>query len=685
MSSSTVSAERDLSEYLNYTARFMDSIYGGVVDPTFAPDGVGFRFLDKGVLWAVDPEAGTISRVEETYEIPMPEADRLLRERTKPRPVRRGFILFDPAPMEIPSPDGALLLGEKGPNLAIRSVIDDRRHQLTRDGVEGFAWQVDGPIWWAKGAVWAPDSERIAVVRKDTRGCDPIPVVGWLQTIEQVDFYPFPKTGRPLAICSAALIDVRSRRAVCIDLPGESDQLIAPVGWRRDGKEAYFLTTDRRRRYLRLYAVEVASGAPRLVCEETQETFVIGVRRLERFAPVQILADDRRLLWYSERDGWRHLYLYATDGREIVQLTRGPYEVLNVLDIDLSAETVFFTAHADPERPYDVHICRVGLDGEGFVKLTRDTGVHSAVLSPSKTYLIDTHSSIDRAPSTDLLRADGTHVLTLSVADTSKLAEMKLPAVEPFTALAADGSTELHGVIYLPPDLDTSSANPVIEYVYGGPQGAITPVSFTSGLGYFGMAMAIAAEGFVVVTLDGRGTPGRGKAFQDALYGRIHEFVDDHVHVMSQLFERHSFLDSTRVGIIGASWGGFSTVRAMLTAPDLYKVGVAICPVYDFDDHLAYAIEPYMGLPVDRPEAYRAASNIDIADRLQGKLLMIHGTSDVNADFSGTMKMCEALARTDTPYDLVVLPEADHAFTAGGLHQQRYMQAATMRYFIEHL
>ena len=149
------------------------------------------------------------------------------------------------------------------------------------------------------------------------------------------------------------------------------------------------------------------------------------------------------------------------------------------------------------------------------------------------------------------------------------------------------------------------------------------------------MAMAMAAEGFVVVVFDGRGTPGRGKSFQDALYGRVHEFVVDHVHVMRQLFERHSYLDPMRLGIIGASWGGYSTVRAMLTAPDLYKVGVAICPVYDFDDHLAVAIEPYMGLPVDRPEAYRAASNLDIAHKLQGKLLMIHGTSDVNATFQG--------------------------------------------------
>jgi dipeptidyl aminopeptidase/acylaminoacyl peptidase len=198
--------------------------------------------------------------------------------------------------------------------------------------------------------------------------------------------------------------------------------------------------------------------------------------------------------------------------------------------------------------------------------------------------------------------------------------------------------------------------------------------------------MAMATQGFVVFSVDGRGTPERGKAFQDVAYGRFHEFhVEDHRHVLTQLLERYPFMDAARIGVTGASWGGYNTVRAMLLAPELYKVGVAICPVYDLDDHMASALEPYMGLPVDRPDAFRAGSSLDLVERLKGKLLLVHGTADVNATFSATMKMCEALARADKSYDLVVVPGADHHFNNAGMHQQRYMQAAKMRYFIEHL
>jgi dipeptidyl aminopeptidase/acylaminoacyl peptidase len=184
----------------------------------------------------------------------------------------------------------------------------------------------------------------------------------------------------------------------------------------------------------------------------------------------------------------------------------------------------------------------------------------------------------------------------------------------------------------------------------------------------------------------GRGTPDRGKAFQDVVYGRFYELhVEDHACAVRQLLDRYPFLDAGRVGLTGASWGGYNTVRGLLLEPELYHVGVAICPVYDLEDQPASALEPYMGLPLDRPGAFAAGSSIALAGRLRGQLLLIHGTGDVNAPFSATTKMCEALARADRPYDLVVLPEADHHFNNAGLHQQRYVQAATLRYFTEHL
>jgi Dipeptidyl peptidase IV (DPP IV) N-terminal region len=575
----------DLAISPSLSEQFQAAVRGGPVSPIFfAEDGNRFAFLDgkeetAATIWAADPETHTTAAfidldrarqaveaeldcvfrlgdfkftsprevllrgaTAETWEVILdvetygvrriPPAEVERGRRSAPRKVRRGVMPFTARAAylhEIPSPDGRLLLTEQGTNFAIRAVVDDKTHQLTTSGVEGHSWQLDGAIWWAPGAVWSPDSQRLAVARRDTRACANLPVVSFLQTNESVELHPYARAGGTLPTITPALIDVSSRTAREVDLPGEQDQIVIPSGWRHDAAEAYFLTTDRRQKYLRLYAVDARTCEARLVCEETQATFIIGMRRIDRFAPEMILDDDERVLWYSERDGWRHLFLYRTDGTELAQVTSGEFEVLEVVDVDLSTDTVYFTAHSDAARPYDVHVCRAGLDGDGFQQLTTERGVHQAVLTPSKKYLIDTHSSLDRPPATDVLSVEGSVVMTVSRADISRLAEQNLPILEPFTAQAADGKTELHGVLYLPPDFDPSRPYPVVEYQYGGPHHAICPRRFTDGLGVFDLAMGLALQQFVVFTVDGRGSPERGKAFQDISYGHYLQYhVDDH-------------------------------------------------------------------------------------------------------------------------------------------------------------
>jgi len=740
----------DLSEFLAFPERFARAVRGGIAAPTFAPDGKRLCFAegapDHTVIWEVELATGTKRPLIDNarlraalegecgYRAPfaglpfstfefrgdstirfsverqpdgllnpaasvvldpdartwvldfdletedlrrVPAVEIAARRRAVAKNVRKGVLASDPGPSELPSPDGVWLLGEQGPNLSLRAVSDDRVVLLTTTGTDDHPWSVDG-------AMWSPDSCRVSVTRADTRPCRRLPIVNWLKVDEEVTWLPFSRVGEPLATMAGAVIDVRLRQPVTLELPGEHDQMIFPAGWRHDGQEAYFLTTDRRQKYLRLYAVDAATGESRLVCEERQDTFILGIRGITRFSPQGILRDDSRLLWFSERDGWRHLYLYGTDGVEIGQVTSGEFETLDIVAVDLDGGTLVFTAHSDLDRPYDVHLCRVGLDGTGFAQLTQLPGVHNPIPGPGLTHFVDVHSAIDRPPATDLLTCDGLVVTTLAAADVSGLADLPLAAPQPFTALAADGETVLYGVLYTPPDFDPSEKYPVIEEIYGGPQIAVQQVGFADGRGV--LAMAKAAMGFVVYTVDGRGTPERGKAFQDVVYGRFHEFhVEDHRHVLEQLLERHPFMDGTRVGVTGGSWGGYNTVRTLVLAPEQYHVGAAVCPVYDLEDHAALALEPYMGLPVDRPDAFRAGSSLVMLDRLVGKLLMIHGTSDVNATFSATMKMCDALARFDKEYDLVVLPGSDHHFVNGGVYNQRFAQAAVMRHFIKHL
>jgi dipeptidyl aminopeptidase/acylaminoacyl peptidase len=252
-------------------------------------------------------------------------------------------------------------------------------------------------------------------------------------------------------------------------------------------------------------------------------------------------------------------------------------------------------------------------------------------------------------------------------------------------AKAADDTTDLYGVLFKPIDFDSTRTYPVIDFIYNGPQIAIVPrmfvgPSFPNAFGV--LAQALAQSGFVVFMVDGRGTIERGKAFQDLVYRNFGRYeIPDHVAVLKQLAKRYRYLDLSRVGITGSSWGGYMTVRAMVTAPEVYRVGVAGVPVMDIYDHIT-VMEPYMDLPQNDPEGYDYASSLRLAANLEGDLLMIAGTSDLNAPFSATMKMVDALTKAGKPYSLVVLPEQNH-ITAG--QSRAYRTEATRRFFETHL
>ena len=353
---------------------------------------------------------------------------------------------------------------------------------------------------------------------------------------------------------------------------------------------------------------------------------------------------------------------------------------------------IYFTAHGERQRPfdraqgkpYDIHLYRVNLKGKSFSQLTEATGQHAIHFAPSKEFFLDTHSTTARPPRVELRRADGTLLQTLAKENIDALKELKWSPPEEFVIKAADGKTDLYGVLYKPYDFNPQKKYPVIEVIYAGPQYYEVPHAFTHPHGFDFHAehgQALAQLGFIAFVVDGRGTPGRGKEFQDVAYGNIgrHE-IPDHVAALKQLAEKRPYMDLSRVGIFGKSLGGYLSLRALLLAPDVYHVGIAIAPVADL--YVGHWIEAYMDLPEKNKEAYEYASNLRLAENLKGKLLLIHGTSDGNGPFSQTMKMVEALIRAGKPYDLLVLPEETHYFTDAAT---KYIQEAIRRYFQEHL
>ncbi|MEE9611299.1 MAG: DPP IV N-terminal domain-containing protein, partial [Desulfatiglandales bacterium] len=581
------------------------------------------------------------------------------------------------------SPDGQWAAEIRENNLWLRSTDDGNEVELTEDGINDYGWII-------QGAMWSPDSSKIAVKRIDYRQVPSFPVVHWLEMPQRVEWrYPrssftTTKAGAPLPRTELFVVDIHSKRKIRIQVSDEPDVHIHIVAWSSDGSELFFLKSDRTLKKVDLMAAIPQSGAIRFILRESKPTFVTGINLNWWYNRLfSELKQSQRFLWMSERDGWNHLYLYDREGNLKSQLTEGDFPLVRVEAVDENTGWIYFTAHGDLRRLYDTHLYRVNLDGKGFKRLTDTKGRHDVRFAPSKKFFLDMHSTMDRPPVVELRRADGTLLRTLSEARIDSLRELGWIQPEEFVVKAADKETDLWGVLYKPFDFKPDRKYPVIEYIYGGPQLSEVPHSFINYWAIF--PQALAQLGYIVFVVDARGTPERGKVFQDVAFGNLgrHEILD-HSKAVLQLADQRPYMDLDRVGIFGHSYGGYMTLRAMLLAPDVYHVGVASASLADL--YYGNAMEVYMGLPKDNQEGYEYGSNLPFAKNLKGKLLLIHGTSDRAVPFSEAMKMAEAFIQAGKPVDMLIMPERNHNILPVMPNGKgTYVGEAIRRYFQEHL
>jgi dipeptidyl aminopeptidase/acylaminoacyl peptidase len=307
-----------------------------------------------------------------------------------------------------------------------------------------------------------------------------------------------------------------------------------------------------------------------------------------------------------------------------------------------------------------VHVCRVLVDGGPVEQLTRVKGIHAPTFAPDGRAFLDRHSSVDRPVRTDLLALDGTCLRELAQMNVARLQSVGYSPPEEFTVKAADGATDLWGVMYKPFDFDSARSYPVIEYIYGGPQTIEAERFFAvHRMKFHNMPWALAHLGYIVICLDARGTPGRSKEFQDAVYGNWRAGIPDHITAMRQLCQRHPWMDANRVGITGHSWGGYFSTCALIEAPDVYHAAVAYEPGYDPWHYILS--EPYLDLPHRNRAAYDCADLIRQAARVKGQLMILMGTS-YNLTTSTGMRMTRALIDAGVDHEFVVVPGATHYF-----------------------
>jgi len=399
------------------------------------------------------------------------------------------------------------------------------------------------------------------------------------------------------------------------------------------------------------------------------------------------------VLWFSQRDGWGHLYVYdATTGELLEQLTSGAWAVADVLHMDEVGRWVYFTAVGTTAAsdPYFELLYRVSLDGGEPQLLTPEDATHRITFSPSGDFFIDSYSRVDQPPVTVLRSATGDVLMELERADIEDLVATGWTCPERFCVKARDGSTDIYGVLIRPTSFNGNSQLPVLDDIYAGPQTNRAPASFA---GYtspshqhpshaargFWHAQALAELGFAVVMVDGLGMPFRSKAFRDWSFRNVGDGgIEDHVVALRQLALQHPYLDLERVGIYGHSAGGYASTHAMLRFPEFFKVAVSSAGNHDHRLDKATWIERYMGLPVG--DYYCEQANSTLADNLRGKLLLIHGEMDENVHVASTLQLVDALIKADKDFDLLLLPNRPHACT-----DDLYFIRRRWDYFVRHL
>ncbi|AOS61567.1 S9 family peptidase [Actinoalloteichus hymeniacidonis] len=612
-------------------------------------------------------------------------------------------ILGPTHPSETRSPDGRWSVGVRDHNLYLRDTTTDEERQLTTDGAEGYAYagmndavanrvmEENLGVTFPPHVVWSPDSSRFVTHRLDQREVELMHLVRSSPQDggrPRLMSYHYPLVGdEKVATAEFFVFDAatgESTKSTCapIDTPFVPTIAYGFMWWSEDSSTIHFAWGDRGDKTVRVHELDPDTGDVTVLVAESSETNVL-IAPYHHERNIRVLASGEVLLW-SERSGWGHLYLHRPDG-STVTVTSGDWLVRKIVSVDEQARRVTFTA-AGREPGSDIHLQElysVSLDGGEITTITTDGLDHETRPSPSGRFFVDVMSRVD-VPAVSVLRnGAGEVVLELEQADATALYAAGWTPPERVMVKSADGVTDIQCAIYKPHDFDPSKSYPVLDEIYAGVQVTTTPRRFPQSGGFISAEVSgavFAALGFVVVAIDARGTALRHKAFQDhaRLVGEG-QFVADHVEAIKQLAETRPWMDLDRVGIFGESGGGYGSTRAMLQAPDFFKVAVSSSGDHDDAMYHAWWGEKFFGDPDEYD--YAKHSNMSLVDNLRGKLLLVHGEMDDNVTPHLTMRLVDALIQANKNFDLLIMPNADHAM----LVNQAYWLRRRWDYFVEHL
>lgn len=626
--------------------------------PQFAEDGKSFRFMAGGLQFEY------VLATEKCREVPRETGQTARGGRAADR--KKSFH-------NTWSEDSAYIAYAYRHNVYVCKADepDSAAVALTTGGEKGFSYSNDpdseeGRVY-STMAQWLNGTHRLWALRTDNRLVEPLVLLPALSGRPKPKYIPhYAMAGdKNVSQYVLELLDADAQTVTEVNIGKWKDQKILTTQATRDGRYLYIVRAPRTRDELEVCRVNTETGKLEVLLNEVCKPYYNDYH-----VELKLINDDKEFLWWSERTGWGHYYLYAADGRLKGATTTGEWMANSIVRVDEKRRELWVMGHGREKgrSPYYGHLYRARLDGDGRVELlTPEDANHQVTVSPSGKYFVDTYSRVDLAPVSVLRNSRGKEICRLAETDLSGLYAMGWKMPERFTVKAADGVTELFGNMWKPYDFDSTKQYPIISYVYPGPALDAMEVDFTVSGNY---NAALAQVGFIVVNFGHRGgTPLRGRDFRTFGYGNIRDFaVADDRCALEQLAARHSFIDINRVGIFGRSGGGFMTVAAIGTYPDFYKAAVAGSGNHDNRIYNDVWTETYHGVKEVKDKdgnvsfKFEVPTTMELAKHIKTPLLLFTGDMDNNVHPAQTIRLADALMKAGKQFEMYILPGEKHAY-----------------------
>jgi dipeptidyl-peptidase-4 len=659
------------AQYQKMRNEIPSSVKTGALQVRWLDGGKAFEYQRDGKFYRY--EVATRQATEAATSAAAGPADNSLRGRRGVPGVERGRqVAF------ANSPDGKLKAFHKDRNLWISDANGANEFAVTTDGNEKArtkyaiaSWVYGEELRQTTAMWWSPDSTKIAFYRFDeSKVPDYFLQLGQTKLQSVMDIEAYPKAGVDNPVAELLIYDVNTKQTVKLDVrdgkPFENSVVghyVYNVRWSPDGTELLCNRTNRRQNVMEFSACHPTTGKCRVIVrEEWLPSWT------DNSPELTFLKDNKRFIWESERNSYKNFYLYDLSGKLLTPLTNHPFEVANIVRVDEEAGVLYYLARSgDNHMKLQLH--RVGLDGKGDKRLTDPAFNHSVNIAPDGKHFIDVAQTHNTPPFTRLVDADGKVIQELAKSDTTKFEQLNLQRVELIKYKAADGQTELHGLLHKPSNFDPNKKYPLLVSVYAGPA--------TNGAREaFIMPNPLTEYGFLMLTLDSRSAGGRGKKFLDAIYQKLGVVeMDDQAAGVKSLWNR-PYVDKNRVGIFGTSYGGYASAMCLLRHPDVFQAAAASSAVTSWHHYDTIYTERYMWIPQENQAGYEAGNAMKYANNLQGRLMIYYGTADNNVHPNNSMQLIQALQNAGKSFEVQVGPDRGHT----ALSPERMME-----FFIENL